>query len=692
MGECLPLNAGQEKSPGQYLKRFFIKNEGSAATWAIFGVYVQAEVNGGVGDVGLSWHELDKCLLAINRGHGHANRKLARDATIEFALALDARGSVECEPTGADEAILFRELELPPGQVVTVDMLVSGAFTGWSGDRGTFEHWLRPALRWFRSTDLDQVEQTTARQWDDYVEPVPDLSFPKPSYAVSLRRSALAAALHADGEWGAIASGFDRGLSAYCWPREAIWVGGALERLGHHEIGRGVYQWLNRVRHRHRPFLYWCQKYSIDGVPEWETPAVDQTAMIPWGLERHYRLTGDRELISAVWPMVEQAATVCCGQSGGHPGLRMLDDLNLISSAGNGDQFFGAFLYSNACVVAGLRAAARLAIDLGFEESARRWCSCAERIWEAGILKEIATSRPGSPGLTDPDSGRFLQARRLSRLRGLWTTDPNYLSDRSDLLDVSTLGLAVPFCLLPASDARLARTAENILRINNGLRSNASILARTSYEPNQSSRGSSPSDQHEVSSLATLWMVRFLIQLGLETGQGLHWTRALTMFDAIVDRLSHLGLVLRSSGRGTESARRVSNPGGTAWRLHAMLIDTVLDFAGVDYDAVDRVLYLRPVMPATWPQMGLKRSFACGEVSYQFQRPIGGQVHHLQLQARLKHPVSLVVELTCPDLKYMGPWRTSTATAPPPFESRTGKLGWTLILPPDQREWSWTWG
>ena len=84
---------------------------------------------------------------------------------------------------------------------MTIDLLVSGAFTGWSGDRGTFEHWLRPALNWFRSADLDRVEQETAGQWDDFIEPIPDFQFPKPSYAVSLRRSALAAALHADAEW-----------------------------------------------------------------------------------------------------------------------------------------------------------------------------------------------------------------------------------------------------------------------------------------------------------------------------------------------------------------------------------------------------------------------------------------------------------------------------------------------------------
>ncbi len=145
---------------------------------------MQAEVNGGVGDIGLSWHDIDRSLLAINRGHGHANRKLARDATIEFALALDGKGEVECEPTGPNEAILFRPIELPAGGSVTVDLLVSGAFTGWSGDRGTFEHWLRPALNWFRSTDLDVVEHTTAKEWDDFIEPIPDLYFPKPTYAV----------------------------------------------------------------------------------------------------------------------------------------------------------------------------------------------------------------------------------------------------------------------------------------------------------------------------------------------------------------------------------------------------------------------------------------------------------------------------------------------------------------------------
>jgi GH15 family glucan-1,4-alpha-glucosidase len=571
-------------------------------------------------------------------------------------------------------------------------MLVSGAFTGWSGDRGTFEHWLRPALNWFRSVDLDEVEHTTAKVWDDFIEPLPDLSFPRPTFAVYLRRSALAAALHTDAEYGAIASGFDRGLSAYCWPRDAIWISGAMERLGHHDIAKGVYQWLNKVRQHQRAFLYWFQKYSINGVPEWETPAVDQTALVPWGLERYYRRTGDVELVASVWPMIEQAAVVCCGDSGGHPGLRMIEDLNLISSAGAGDQFFGAFLYSNACVVAGLRAAARLATELGNDVSSARWNAFADRIWNDGILRVIATSRPESPGLIDPDSGRFLQARRLSKLKGLWSDNPEWLIEHGLGLDITMLGLCVPFGLLPASDPRAMRTAESILRANEAIKGDPSVLARASYASIQPSGTAFASDRHDISSLATLWMVRFLIQLGRETGQAKPWSRALAMLEGALARISDLGLSLRSPGRGMDSGRPVVNEGGTAWRLHGILIDTFLDLAGLDYDAVARRLSLRPVLLGQWPQTGIKQAFSCGDVRSTLERPIGSKLYRLNLKTHLHHEIVLDVDLTCPDLKELGPWQATPETPEPTFSARNGQIRWSVALPAGPSEWSWTWG
>ena len=690
MGDSLPRTAGGTLSPGQYIKRFRMINEGTEPRRALFGVYIQTEVNGGIGDPGLSWHDGDLTLLATNRGHGHVNRKLARDSTVEFAIALDGRGDVLCEPTGKNEAILLRWLDLPVGTPVTVDLLVSGAFTGWRGDPGTFEHWLRPALAWFRSADLDQIEQRTGQEWDSFIAPLPNPHYPKPNYAVSLRRAALAAALHADLEWGAIAAGFERGLSAYCWPREAVWAGDTLARLGHPEIARHVYRWLASVRGRNRPFPYWFQKYTIDGGPEWETPAVDQTAIIPWGLERYYQRTGDLAFVASSWTMIEQAASVCTGRSG-HPGLRLIEELHLISSAGIWDHRFGAFLYSNATAVAGLRAAARLARLLDRPEPAARWEAMAERIWEQGILGGPSAS---DPGLVDHENGRFVDSRRLSTLRGLWANRPELLIERSTALDISMLGLVVPLGLLSASDPRMIRTAEAILR-NNAIPGNPNLLTRWSMELGRQEHSFGPGESHgqDVSSLATLWMARYLIKLGSATGHGRHWNRALAMVDAILGRLFPLGLMIRPSVRLNDAPRIPHGLAGGAWSLHAMLSDTLLDFAGLDYHDLDRRVTLEPALPSPWSHVGLSQNFACGEVGYRLDRPIGGTVHHMSVKTVLKYPVSLHVAVTCPGLTELGPWSSNPAGPAPDFDPRTGRLSWTVELPADAESvWSWTWG
>ena len=157
--------------------------------------------------------------------------------------------------------------------------------------------------------------------------------------------------------------------------------------------------------------------------------------------------------------------------------------------------------------------------------------------------------------------------------------------------------------------------------------------------------------------------------------------------------LSQLGLVvLRSAGRGQEPARQMPVAGGAAWRLHAMLINATLDFAGLNYDAVDHRLVLRPALPGAWPQTGIKQALACGDVSYRLERPIGGKVYQLNLKTHLKRPVTLEVDLTCPDLKDLGPWHASPQTPEPVLDSRTGNLGFSLTLPAGTSEWNWTWG
>ena len=68
------------------------------------------------------------------------------------------------------------------------------------------------------------------------------------------------------------------------------------------------------------------------------------------------------------------------------------------------------------------------------------------------------------------------------------------------------------------------------------------------------------------------------------------------MVDAILDRLLPLGLAVRldaGSGRLAVWARCLL----ALWGLHAMLVEAMLDLAGLDYDAPDRRLTLRPRSP-----------------------------------------------------------------------------------------------
>jgi GH15 family glucan-1,4-alpha-glucosidase len=689
-GVDFPATAGGSPSTGQYIKRFRIANHSNETQTPLFGLHIHAEVNGGIGEPGLSWRDDVQTLLATNRGHAHANRKLARDSTVEFAIAFAQDQDTICEPTERNEAILLRHVTIPPGQTVTLDLLVSGAFTGWRGDDGTFDHWLRPALAWFRSTDIDKIETETAKAWDDYVEPLPTLEFPRSTYAVSLRRCALAAALHADAKWGAMASGFDRGLHAYCWPREAVWAGGALDRAGHPEIGRGVLEWLARVRTKNRPYTYWCQKYSIDGAPEWETPAVDQTAVILWGLERHYRRTGNAAFMESCLPMIEQAAAVCGGASG-HPGLQWDEELCLIRSFGMWDSRFGAFFFSNVCVVAGLRSAARLAKLVNRDDLAMQWQLLADRIWHEGILGD-SLEDGRSKGMIDAETGRFLDCRRMSKLRGLWTDEPEMIWDRTADIDVGLLGVAMPFGLLPAADPRVHACADAILR-HNIAEGAPNLLTRWSPDPRRSDSRTAPGEahQHDPSSLATLWVVRYLLRFGRETGDAAAWNRAVSLLDEVLARLCPLGLALRTLNRRVDDLGNRPDAAPGLWGFHAMLIETLIDFAGLDYDASTRALELLPILPPSWPKVGMSGHFPCGAVRYQLSRSLANGAHLLRFDAELNQPVTLQIDITCPGLTTLSHWKARPPGPEPSFDRASGRLRWSLELNAGTTEAEWSW-
>jgi hypothetical protein len=236
------------------------------------------------------------------------------------------------------------------------------------------------------------------------------------------------------------------------------------------------------------------------------------------------------------------------------------------------------------------------------------------------------------------------------------------------------------------------KTNEAVNRANESRSSDKYLLARTSYPPASTPRKGHVGEHQEISSLATFATIRYLLQLGRESGQGRHWSRAVAMIDALLGRMGPLGLSLRAGGRGGEPVSIAASPGGTAWGVHAMLIETMLDLAGLDYDAVDRRITLSPTLPVSWANTGSSSRFPCGNVSYRLDRPIGGAVHQLTVNAQLHEPVALDVSMTCPGLVELGPWKSNPPSPPPAFDPATGRLNWTVALPRGDGRWSFTWG
>ena len=123
-----------------------------------------------------------------------------------------------------------------------------------------------------------------------------------------------------------------------------------------------------------------------------------------------------------------------------------------------------------------------------------------------------------------------------------------------------------------------------------------------------------------------------------------------------------------------------------------MMIETMLDLAGFEYDAVERRLQIRPILAGSWPQTGATRRFPCGEATYRLDRTVGSTVHRLTFEASLDQAVILQIAVTCPGLTDLGPWQSSPECPPPVFDPKTGGLHWLLELEAGEHRCSWTWG
>ncbi len=317
-----------------------------------------------------------------------------------------------------------------------------------------------------RGTGAEKLLGGTCRYWKQFLENSEVLHTGNTVLDELYKRSLLVFKLMYDKKSGGLLAApevdenFTRcGRYAYCWGRDAAFIAGALDIAGMEGCVDNFYKWAVKVQESDGS---WQQRYHMDGNlgPCWGLQ-IDETGSILWGMLRHYRHAGDLEFLRYVWESVEAAANFLTGAIDGETGLpRPSFDL--------WEERLGEHAYSSAAVYAGLRSAAGIAGLLGKSgDLCRRWDTAADNIKQA-IIKHFWKG----------DFRRFIRSIRV-KLNGFGQEPPgdtasievNPKGYRRDFtledwtVDVSMLGLAVPFEVIDVSDPMMKDTVALIEQV-----------------------------------------------------------------------------------------------------------------------------------------------------------------------------------------------------------------------------------
>lgn len=357
-----------------------------------------------------------------------------------------------------DGALLWRIEDLLPGE--SVQMAV---YMGLGTDRIAAVRALRKA----KSESYEHWLAFTREYWHDFLSRTVACPIDGDEENDLYERSLLVLKLMSDEQSGAIVAApemdetFSRcGGYGFCWGRDAAFITAAMDRTGLTDLADRFYHWALTAQ---EPDGSWQQRHYHDGslAPSWGLQ-LDEGASILWGMWQHYLVTKDERFLRRIWPSVRLGADFL---------IRCIDAATGLPSPSRDlwEERVAEHTYTAAAVSAGLSAAASIAEWLGDAECALRWRQTAEQV-AASI----------SSRCWNPEAGAFYrglhltvteEAYREAAARGLEvSTETNakgYVTYRlkyDPVIDVSLLGLAVPFGVVAPDDPRMAQTADAIER------------------------------------------------------------------------------------------------------------------------------------------------------------------------------------------------------------------------------------
>jgi glucoamylase len=286
------------------------------------------------------------------------------------------------------------------------------------------------------------------------------------------KRSLLVFALMTNKKTGAILAApevdeeFTRcGRYSYCWGRDAAFIADALDRCGLSEDVERFYRWTAMVQDDDGS---WQQRFYTDGnlAPSWGLQ-VDESGSIIMGILKHYEATGNIQFLRDLWPAVNKGIEFMLSYMDAETGLPWLSfDL--------WEERLGEHAYSSAAVCAGIEAGAAIAEILA-EKSEVKIPTPAELVSTSEAWKKAAAALRKSieESFWHPEWNRFIRSIRV-KLNGwgeehtdakVWlkTNDRSICRDYSLIdgaLDISLLGLSVPFGIYSSDDPRMVSTAQ----------------------------------------------------------------------------------------------------------------------------------------------------------------------------------------------------------------------------------------
>ena len=311
--------------------------------------------------------------------------------------------------------------------------------------------------------EVDSLIEQTKNDWFRYLERGKRVDTGSSELDELYRRSLLVFKLMSDEVSGGLLAApeidehFTRcGRYAYCWGRDAAFITSALDRAGYSDLVEKFYQWAVAAQGENGA---WLQRYYLDGnlAPSWGIQ-IDETGTLLWGMLQHYNAVGDKAFLSWVWPAVKSGANFL---------ITFIDSENNLPRATYDlwEERVGQHTYSAAAVCAGLKAAAEISGILGKDDPHQnQWEQAAvqikksmeENLWnkERNAFYRALNSTVSGWGFEGHGGKKEITMNAKGYKR--------WVSRRDIMIDISLLGVSVPFGVFDDRDERVVQTAQAI--------------------------------------------------------------------------------------------------------------------------------------------------------------------------------------------------------------------------------------